>query len=319
MGDRKCEEAMRVLDMANMLGDDQSREMVLEEIRIVEATLSMPTNTTTTTTTTTKKRIRREEKDLIQPKKRIKTTLKGTEIPRVNAPSLLEFKSKIMKSRSPVIVTNAMNAWPAMKRWSDVSYLRRVAGHRTIPVEYGKHYMDSNWSQKLIRFDEFLRDHIYSTGKETAYLAQHRLFDQIPTLANDIMTPDYCCLQLDDKKTEDEVEINAWFGPAWTVSNLHHDPKHNLLAQVVGQKYIRLYKHEHSSGLYPHDGLMSNTSQVVDVENPTPSTLKKFPLFHDTPFFDCVLKPGEMLYIPPKEWHYVRSLETSFSVSFWWS
>ena len=31
-----------------------------------------------------------------------------------------------------------------------------------------------------------------------------------------------------------------------------------------------------------------------------------------------VLQPGEMLYIPPRWWHYVKSLSVSFSVSFWW-
>lgn len=36
------------------------------------------------------------------------------------------------------------------------------------------------------------------------------------------------------------------------------------------------------------------------------------------PFQDVVLGPGQMLYIPPGWWHFVRSLSTSFSVSFWW-
>lgn len=47
----------------------------------------------------------------------------------------------------------------------------------------------------------------------TGYLAQHPLFDQIPALRNDIQEPAYCVLG------EGEVQsVNAWFGPAGTVS-----------------------------------------------------------------------------------------------------
>lgn len=54
----------------------------------------------------------------------------------------------------------------------------------------------------------------------------------------------------------------------------------------------------------------------VDLDNPD---YMKFPLAENLPFLDCILEEGEMLYIPPKWWHYVRSLSLSFSVSFWWS
>ena len=54
----------------------------------------------------------------------------------------------------------------------------------------------------------------------------------------------------------------------------------------------------------------------VDLDN---IDFTEFPKVENLDFFDCVLEEGEMLYIPPKWWHYVRSLSTSFSVSFWWS
>ena len=112
------------------------------------------------------------------------------------------------------------------------------------------------------------------------------------------------------------MQANAWFGPMNTVSPLHHDPHFNLLAQVVGYKYIRLYAPSSTARVYPHEGrLLANTSQV-DVGHPDAS---RFPLFADAAYTECILGPGEMLYIPPGHWHYVRSLSVSFSVSFWWS
>lgn len=37
----------------------------------------------------------------------------------------------------PVIITDCMSHWPAITKWKDVDYLKRVAGDRTVPVEVG--------------------------------------------------------------------------------------------------------------------------------------------------------------------------------------
>jgi len=34
-------------------------------------------------------------------------------------------------------------------------------------------------------------------------------------------------------------------------------------------------------------------------------------------YSEAILAPGDMLFIPSKHWHYVRSLSPSFSVNFW--
>ena len=53
----------------------------------------------------------------------------------------------------------------------------------------------------------------------------------------------------------------------------------------------------------------------VDLDRPDQDA---FPELASLAFTDCVLEPGQMLYVPPKWWHYVKALAISFSVSFWW-
>lgn len=230
-----------------------------------------------------------------------------------SALSLEGFLSEYFLSGSPVIITDCMAHWPARTNWIDLDYLKRVAGDRTVPVEVGKNYLCQDWKQELIPFSQFL-ERIQSNGSSASvptYLAQHQLFDQINELRNDICIPDYCFVGGGELRS-----LNAWFGPAGTVTPLHHDPHHNILAQVVGKKYIRLYPASLSEELYPYSETMLCNSSQVDLDNIDET---KFPKVRDLEFFDCILDEGEMLYIPPKWWHYVRSLSISFSVSFWWS
>lgn len=59
---------------------------------------------------------------------------------------------------------------------------------------------------------------------------------QIKELRKDILIPDYCYTGGGELRS-----INAWFGPAGTVTPLHHDPHHNILAQVKYTSMMRLW------------------------------------------------------------------------------
>lgn len=295
---------------------------------------------------------------------------------RASPPSMVGFESHMRQegggSGGPLVIKGILEHWPAMSErpWRSRGYLMRrtFGGRRLVPVEVGRSYTDEGWGQRIVTFgafmDEYLvrKEHKYgededegSQGAKIGYLAQHDLFAQIPSLRNDICIPDYCYTtppphpQTRQTSPLSEPLLNAWLGPAGTVSPLHTDPYHNILCQVVGRKYVRLYSPDQTDKLYPRGmeqgGVvdMSNTSQVNDVEverffevNDDVTEMKrngkgqgegeggnkeeeKFPLFRTASYQETILNEGECLYIPAGWWHYVRSLSVSFSVSFWWN
>lgn len=270
----------------------------------------------------------------------------------------------------------AMERWKYIGYWMTAT----LEGRRLVPVEIGQSYMDDDWSQMLLPFKRFLEEFVLPLGAdraeplETGYLAQHDLFRQIPGLSNDIVVPDYCYCQVPgptevdkmarsngtsgeqyqsgkmisgwesaqstDAESEGAIHQNIWFGGR-TVSPLHHDPYHNILCQVHGTKYIRLYAPRYSDRLFPRSAEetaphvasaqrsvekpytidMSNNSRldIYAMElSPDEDWEETWPGIGSVPFLECVLEAGQALYIPVGWWHYVRSCSAGISVSFWW-
>lgn len=91
----------------------------------------------------------------------------------------------------------------------------------------------------------------------------------------------------------------------------------------AGAKYVQLYARDQTPFLYADkshvpDGKFRQQSQgnvsSVNVEAPD---LITHPAFAKANFTHTVLLPGDVLFMPARYWHYVRSLSTSISVNFW--
>ena len=92
------------------------------------------------------------------------------------------------------------------------------------------------------------------------------------------LLPDSALREAEGMSSDDneDATVNAWFGPKGTISPLHYDPKNNLLCQVVGSKYVRLYSPAQSAAMYPAESGMCTNSSQVDAETPD---AERFPLF----------------------------------------
>ncbi len=251
-------------------------------------------------------------------------------IPRLHCPSLEVFREEFFKQDRPVVITGACEGWGALRKWRDLNFLVGRYGRRHVPLEVGQHY-DEEWREQVMEVREFALRHLLHLGPEgeaapVGYLAQHPLFEQLPGLTEDFAVPEYTAVG-------DFGRACAWVGPRGTVTPCHFDSYDIILTQAVGYKFVKLFAFKDSKYLYRSRapwveqrkwpgskgsgkatslGAQGNISQV-DVENPDH---ERFPLFKNAHCMETVLGPGEMLYIPMRCWHHVRSLTTSISVNF---
>ncbi|OJZ89907.1 hypothetical protein ASPFODRAFT_30748 [Aspergillus luchuensis CBS 106.47] len=137
-------------------------------------------------------------------------------IPRVSnlpmwgtSPSSPNFRDHARQKKTPLVITDAVNDWPAISTgsWASREFWmhRTFGGRRLVPVEIGRSYTDEDWGQRLMPFKDFVekyldRDRHSDDAGPTGYLAQHDLFSHMPTLFKDFMHPDY--IHIDAPKAE---------------------------------------------------------------------------------------------------------------------
>ncbi|KAL8756408.1 MAG: hypothetical protein Q9199_002970 [Rusavskia elegans] len=316
LGEAWIDEAVKVLDMAAIMAGAAGREEVIDEL--FSGLQSYLNNKASP-----QPKCPRGEK--VWDSFPVAQNMELSKAPRIQypvqsaiAPSMQAFEMH-METTQPLRIKDALDHWPAMheRPWSSPAYLldKTLGGRRLIPIELGRTYTDDDWGQSIITFKDFMQRYMIpniADPSKLGYLAQHDLFAQIPSLRHDIAIPDYCYTSPPPLKTPgltsagkppathlDEPLLNAWFGPAGTVSPLHTDPYHNILCQVVGKKYIRLYSPDQTNKLYPkgvEDGGvdMSNTSEV-DAEAALNELEAEFPLFQQAEYVETVLAEGECL------------------------
>jgi hypothetical protein len=266
-------------------------------------------------------------------------------VPTASEPSLEAFQLHLDKDTTPLLLTGVLADWPAMTTWQDPTHLLRLTlgGRHCVPIEIGETYTHIDWRQEIMSFRKFMNEFLLSPQpKEIGYLGQHNLFHQIPALQREIRTPDYCFsappettptsrLGLPPVPPVDEPQRNVWLGPKGTRTPLHTDPYHNIFCQVLGYKYVRLYPPEATESVCPRgvdeNGINESNTSMVEIKfdpgvagNVVVEDGENFPRFGEwREFREVIVGPGECLYIPAGWWHYIESLTTSYSVSFWWN
>jgi hypothetical protein len=222
-----------------------------------------------------------------------------------------EFFDRYYAANVPLVLTDALDAWPAARRWSPADWKTRFGGalvEVTTDREAGPIFEPNFKAHCRTMPMSELCDRVVAAGTTNdVYLIANNHLAQRPgleALLEDIRGPHEC---LDDQRTGEVVSI--WFGPAGTLTPLHHDTSNVLFLQVYGKKRFLLFPawelfltHD------PHHGVHS----PIDAERPD---LDLHPDFAHASRREVELSPGEGLFVPIGWWHHVRALEVSISMS----
>jgi hypothetical protein len=225
--------------------------------------------------------------------------------------SRAEFLEKYYAANRPVIFVGLMEDWPALGRWNP-QYFKTAYGDNLVEVMTGRN-QDPRYEINLkahkreIRFAGYV-DMVTSTGESNdCYLVANNGFFSRPEMQPLLADIRFFDEHLDPTKSAGRVHF--WFGPAGTVTQLHHDEMNILMAQVYGRKRIILISPDQSHRLYNEIGVYSE----VDCENPD---FERHPDFCEVQQLHVVLEPGETLFLPVGWWHHVRALDVSITVTF---
>ena len=234
-----------------------------------------------------------------------RTATRPTEVPRVAGLRADEFFDRYYAVCAPVVLTDLARRWPAVGKWSPAWLKARfgdvevsaVIGREGDP-DYDRH---THALTRPIALGDFV-DRVLAAGESNdLYLvANNRNIerDALQPLWDDVTwDPDL----LDPARRAGAAAL--WFGPAGTVTPLHHDTANIVLCQVYGEKRVRLAA--------PWEPSLQDTLRGVystaDPERPDAST-------RDALFREAVIGPGDALFIPAGWWHHVRALSVSISV-----
>ncbi|XP_064607869.1 LOW QUALITY PROTEIN: bifunctional arginine demethylase and lysyl-hydroxylase JMJD6-like [Liolophura sinensis] len=230
-----------------------------------------------------------------------------------------EFFTKYSKTSTPVVITGYL---PLMtdSPWT-FSYVKNKAGKCKVSLK--KYVPESvEWARlendKISSVAEFVDSVI--DGEETGNLC---LFDwslplHCPQLAEEITVPRYFAGDFLQRVTHGSLYHESWpslfIAPKGITTELHVDAfgSNFWMAVFEGRKRWVFFPRKDQPLLYPQ--YTSSMDPVFEVNLDSPD-LNHHPLLSLTQPMECVLEPGDLLFVPSGCPHRVENLETSLAIS----
>jgi histone arginine demethylase JMJD6 len=219
-----------------------------------------------------------------------------------------DFERDYLRPNKPVILTGALDCWPALGKWSPEYFQQR----------YGT--LEVNVGGRPRPMAEFIDLVLASTAEQPApYLKDAAVRHMSPELIQDIepfveyafpnwLRGRYLFGSISELLNMAEVELFLG-GAGARLGELHCDyvHTHTVLCQLFGRKEFTLFAPEDTPWLYA-DGNQSALKRVDEVD------LQRYPLFAKATPIRFAQEPGEIVFLPSGWWHTTRLLTASIAV-----
>jgi histone arginine demethylase JMJD6 len=245
-------------------------------------------------------------------------------IERCNRPSYSEFVEKFLLPRKAIIITDALEQWKALSKWTPQYFKERYG---SMPLKNNGQYhtlagfLPERNDGKTLTMGEFIDLVLASSDQHPApYLRNVWVEKFLPELDADIdPLPDYLSPNWLDGPFNrplyprlhgghSELYIGGRGGKFPT---LHYDSWHihTFLCQIYGIKEYTVFAPDQGRYLYQSD---YHTSSLRDLDN---VDLETFPLYAKATPIRFQLHPGEILFVPAGWWHMTTILTPSITIS----
>jgi len=218
-----------------------------------------------------------------------------------------EFINDYVKKSRPVVLTDAVKDWKAMKKFT--------------PLWFKEHYphIIKNINGVDYKMDEFIDRMLTSTVENPApYPYNFDIRKVFPELVADFM-PQIVYGQMDrvnhklmpKKLLQGTTVYEIFFGGAGSsFPYLHYDAlyMHTQITQIYGSKTFIMYPPDQTPSMYPYPG-NPKFSQVNFLD----PDYDKFPLFKEAIPIEFVLEEGETVLFPSGWWHTTKLTEPCIS------
>jgi hypothetical protein len=208
-------------------------------------------------------------------------------------------------SGTPVVLTDVVTRWPAFGRWTP-ELLRARFGDVEIEASTGRE-ADPSYDIRFTQHAERMRlatfvDRVLAqpTSNDIYLIANNHNLARpgLAPLFDDIVQPEY----LDPARVVGSSAL--WFGPAGTITRLHHDTSSILLCQVLGRKRVLLVD--------PCEPALLARAHGVYCELDAARVRAELP---EVRVLEVELAAGEALFLPLGWWHEIHALDVSITLA----